>query len=50
MDEKIFCCHGGLSPDLRNMDQVRENKMIRGSETEGKQNKVEGRKTGDFFS
>jgi len=24
IDEKIFCCHGGLSPELANMDQVRE--------------------------
>ena len=23
MDEKIFCCHGGLSPDLQNMEQIR---------------------------
>lgn len=23
IDEKIFCCHGGLSPDLQNMDQIR---------------------------
>jgi len=23
IDEKIFCCHGGLSPELSNMDQVR---------------------------
>jgi hypothetical protein len=22
VDEKIFCCHGGLSPDLRSMDQA----------------------------
>ncbi|KAK6322769.1 hypothetical protein J4Q44_G00075610 [Coregonus suidteri] len=22
-DEKIFCCHGGLSPDLQSMEQVR---------------------------
>jgi len=24
VDGKIFCCHGGLSPDLQNMDQVRK--------------------------
>lgn len=23
IDEKIFCCHGGLSPDLVSMDQIR---------------------------
>ena len=23
IDEKIFCCHGGLSPDLQSMEQVR---------------------------
>lgn len=23
IDEKIFCMHGGLSPDLHNMDQIR---------------------------
>uniref|UniRef100_A0AAY4DL82 Serine/threonine-protein phosphatase n=1 Tax=Denticeps clupeoides TaxID=299321 RepID=A0AAY4DL82_9TELE len=23
VDEKIFCCHGGLSPDLQTMEQVR---------------------------
>lgn len=23
VDEKIFCMHGGLSPDLQNMDQIR---------------------------
>jgi serine/threonine-protein phosphatase PP1 catalytic subunit len=23
IDNKIFCCHGGLSPDLENMDQIR---------------------------
>lgn len=23
VDEKIFCMHGGLSPDLHNMDQIR---------------------------
>lgn len=23
IDEKIFCCHGGLSPDLQGMDQIR---------------------------
>ncbi|KAK3869448.1 hypothetical protein Pcinc_025249 [Petrolisthes cinctipes] len=22
IDEKIFCCHGGLSPDLRSMEQI----------------------------
>ncbi|CAB4068846.1 PPP1C [Lepeophtheirus salmonis] len=22
-DEKIFCCHGGLSPDLQSMEQIR---------------------------
>eukprot|EP00095_Tigriopus_kingsejongensis_P008274 maker-scaffold1753_size28935-snap-gene-0.10 protein:Tk08274 transcript:maker-scaffold1753_size28935-snap-gene-0.10-mRNA-1 annotation:"serine threonine-protein phosphatase pp1-beta catalytic subunit-like" len=22
MDEKIFCCHGGLSPDLQSMEQI----------------------------
>jgi hypothetical protein len=22
IDEKIFCCHGGLSPDLQSMEQV----------------------------
>ncbi|KAG5441815.1 GTP-binding nuclear protein gsp1/Ran [Clonorchis sinensis] len=22
--DKIFCCHGGLSPDLQNMDQIRQ--------------------------
>lgn len=27
IDEKIFCMHGGLSPDLHNMDQIR--KVIR---------------------
>jgi len=24
IDEKIFCCHGGLSPDLQSMDQLRK--------------------------
>ncbi|XP_022197905.1 serine/threonine-protein phosphatase alpha-3 isoform-like [Nilaparvata lugens] len=24
IEEKIFCCHGGISPDLRNFDQIRE--------------------------
>lgn len=23
IDEKIFCCHGGLSPDLQDMEQIR---------------------------
>ncbi|KAH9639766.1 hypothetical protein HF086_010972 [Spodoptera exigua] len=23
VDEKIFCCHGGLSPDLQAMEQIR---------------------------
>ncbi|EGW14680.1 Serine/threonine-protein phosphatase PP1-gamma catalytic subunit [Cricetulus griseus] len=23
MDENIFCCHGGLSPDLQSMEQIR---------------------------
>ncbi len=23
IDEKIFCCHGGLSPDLHSMEQIR---------------------------
>ena len=23
LDEKIFCCHGGLSPDLQSMEQIR---------------------------
>ena len=23
IDDKIFCCHGGLSPDLQNMEQIR---------------------------
>ncbi|XP_060947988.1 serine/threonine-protein phosphatase PP1-beta catalytic subunit-like [Limanda limanda] len=23
ISEKIFCCHGGLSPDLQNMEQIR---------------------------
>merc|ERR1712146_754200 len=22
IDEKIFCCHGGLSPDLESMEQI----------------------------
>lgn len=25
IDEKIFCCHGGLSPDLQSMEQVQFN-------------------------
>lgn len=24
IDDKIFCCHGGLSPDLNSMDQIRQ--------------------------
>ena len=24
IDEKIFCCHGGLSPDLQSMEQIRQ--------------------------
>lgn len=24
VDDKIFCCHGGLSPELENMDQIRK--------------------------
>lgn len=24
IDDKIFCCHGGLSPDLASMDQIRQ--------------------------
>ncbi|UJR26858.1 hypothetical protein I4U23_008169 [Adineta vaga] len=24
IDEKIFCCHGGLSPDLNNMEQIKQ--------------------------
>ncbi|CAI6376079.1 unnamed protein product [Macrosiphum euphorbiae] len=24
VEEKIFCCHGGLSPDLQSMDQIRQ--------------------------
>ncbi|VDL62001.1 unnamed protein product [Hymenolepis diminuta] len=24
IDEKIFCCHGGLSPELHSMDQIRK--------------------------
>lgn len=24
VDSKIFCCHGGLSPDLQSMDQIRK--------------------------
>lgn len=24
IDDKIFCCHGGLSPDLDSMDQIRQ--------------------------
>jgi serine/threonine-protein phosphatase PP1 catalytic subunit len=23
IDEKIFCCHGGLGPDLQSMEQIR---------------------------
>jgi len=23
IEDKIFCCHGGLSPDLENMDQIK---------------------------
>ena len=23
IDEKIFCCHGGLSPDLQNLEQIK---------------------------
>lgn len=23
IDDKIFCCHGGLSPDLNHVDQIR---------------------------
>ena len=23
IEDKIFCCHGGLSPDLENMEQIR---------------------------
>uniref|UniRef100_A0A8C6D9W9 protein-serine/threonine phosphatase n=1 Tax=Moschus moschiferus TaxID=68415 RepID=A0A8C6D9W9_MOSMO len=23
VDEKMFCCHGGLSPDLQSMEQIR---------------------------
>lgn len=23
IDEKIFCMHGGLSPDLKNLEQIR---------------------------
>ena len=23
IDDKIFCCHGGLSPDLQSMEQIR---------------------------
>ena len=23
VDEKIFCCHGGLSPDLQSMEPIR---------------------------
>ncbi len=23
IDEKVFCCHGGLSPDLQSMEQIR---------------------------
>ena len=24
VDDKIFCCHGGLSPDLKSMEQIRK--------------------------
>lgn len=24
IDDKIFCCHGGLSPDIRSMQQIRD--------------------------
>ena len=24
VDGKIFCCHGGLSPDLHDVDQIKE--------------------------
>jgi serine/threonine-protein phosphatase PP1 catalytic subunit len=24
IDKKIFCCHGGLSPELQSMDQIRD--------------------------
>ena len=24
VDDKIFCCHGGLSPDLHDFEQVKE--------------------------
>lgn len=24
VDEKIFCMHGGLSPELKNLDQIKE--------------------------
>jgi serine/threonine-protein phosphatase PP1 catalytic subunit len=30
IDEKIFCIHGGLSPDLNSMDQIR--RMMRPTE------------------
>ena len=28
VDEKIFCCHGGLSPDLQSMEQIREGSLV----------------------
>lgn len=24
VDDKIFCCHGGLSPDLHEFEQIKE--------------------------
>ena len=24
VDDKIFCCHGGLSPDLHDFEQIKE--------------------------
>ena len=24
IDDKIFCCHGGLSPDLHDLQQIRD--------------------------
>jgi serine/threonine-protein phosphatase PP1 catalytic subunit len=24
VEEKIFCCHGGLSPNLKSMEQIRQ--------------------------